>query len=133
MVSGIIGQNNPWRTLLGWVVAAFVAARAIIPMGMTMPPELSEISICGAHGIETILVDQNMNVAGPDRRGPGGGADISSHCGACIFVVAFVWSVALILSLALFAPAVAGWRAENWRQLLFAFSYASPRAPPRTA
>ncbi|MEQ1889499.1 MAG: DUF2946 family protein [Alphaproteobacteria bacterium] len=114
-------------------MAAFVAARAIIPMGMTMPPEFSEMSICGAHGIETILVDQNMNVAGPDRRGPGGGADIAGHCGACIFVLALVWSVSLIMSLMLFVPAIAGWHAENWRQLVFAFSLARPRAPPLAA
>ena len=130
-------QNQTWRTLLGWVVAGLIAMRAVLPMGMMLPAQLSEMTICGAHGTDTLLVDQYMNVVEPDAVGAGNtpfktGEPID-HCGACLFVFAFVWSVALILSLVLFAPAVAGWSAGNWRQLAFAFSPGQPRAPPLAA
>ncbi len=58
--------EKDWRAVTAWLVAAIVFARVVMPMSLLMPLGLSEITICGAHGVETILVDQDMNRINPD-------------------------------------------------------------------
>lgn len=106
-------------------MAIFIAARAVIPMGMMMPQELLEITICSAHGTQTVLVDQDMNRADPLRTSQGDG-----HCGPCMLVFALAWAIALTLSMAMLAPLVVCWRRENGRLTSFVFCSDNPRAPP---
>lgn len=86
---------------------------------------LTEISICSSHGTQTMLVDANMNLVDP-----GAANQECDHCGPCAMVFALAWAIALTLSVAIFAPLILRWRDDTDRQLRFAYSTASPRAPP---
>lgn len=91
-----------------------------------MPQGLSELVICGAHGAETILVDQDMNRVHPDARIK----DDASHCGLCTLVFGLAWGIALIFGLALFAFYLPPHRNDGWRPQHNGFTLALPRAPP---
>lgn len=125
MTLGIVRQKLNWRILAGWIAAIFIAARAILPMDMMMPRALLEITICSAHGAQTILLDQDMNRADPSQTDEGGG-----HCGPCMLVFALAWAIALTLSVAMLTPLVVRWRHENARLASFAYCSGNPRAPP---
>lgn len=111
------------RLMFIWAAAALIFARAILPMGMMMPAGLSSVTICGAHGVETIQLDQNMN------RVNAGDREDAQHCGLCTLIFGFIWAAALSLCLAAFTPYTPYWRKAG-RALLPDFHNASPRSPP---
>lgn len=117
------------RTLLGWLGAAIIFARAALPMPMMMPVEMVALTICGAHGIETILVDQNMNRVNPDAP-PKPSAE---HCGVCTLAFGLAWAIALTLGLALIAFHLLPRRDDVWPTQRRDFALAHPRAPPSFA
>jgi len=120
-------QTGNWRAGIVLLAAALVFARAALPMPMVTPLGMTELVICGAHGIETILVDQNMNRVNPDAPSRNEG----EHCGICALVFAPLWAIALLFGLALFTPAAPLRLKDAWRPQHNGFTLALPRAPPR--
>ncbi len=119
-------HTGNWRAGIVLLAAAIFLARAALPMPVMTPLGLSELVICGAHGIETILVDQNMNRVNPDAPS----RNEAEHCGSCILVFAPLWAIALLLGLALFTSATPLLPGDAWRQQRNGFTPALPRAPP---
>lgn len=111
------------RLLFIWTAALLIFARTILPMGLIMPAGLSSVTICGAHGIETIQLDQNMNRVNP------GDQEDAQHCGLCTLIFGFIWAIALFLCLAAFTAYAPHWRKTGWI-LLPDFHNSSPRSPP---
>lgn len=120
---------HKWRNLVGCLAAILMTARAVLPMDVVMPPGFSQITICGAHGIETVLLDQNMNRVNPDAPQK----TDSGHCGICTLVFGLAWAIALTLSLAPVTSYVALRRDDVSLPQRDSFSLAFPRAPPRFA
>jgi len=115
-----------WRAGIVMLAAVIFLARAALPMPAMTPLELSGIVICGPHGIETILVDQNMNRVNPDAPS----RNEAEHCGSCTLVFAPLWAIALLLGLVQFTPAAPFLPGDAWRQQQKGFTPALPRAPP---
>ncbi len=118
-----------WRILVGGIATIIIFARAVLPMSMMMPLGLSELTICGGHGVETILVDQDMNRVNPDAPSPGD----SEHCGICTIVFGLAWAIALVSGLAPLIVFVPPRRVDGWRPQHNGFTLALPRAPPHFA
>ena len=126
MMANVISPRHKLRPILGWIAAAVLLARAALPMSMMTPSGLSELVICGAHGVETILVDQDMNRVNPDTPSQ---ADLE-HCGICTIVLGLAWAIALGLILAPLLGLVSSGRSGVWRPHHNGFRPALPRAPP---
>jgi len=126
MLANAISSRHKLRPIPGWIAAAVLLVRAVLPMSMMMPLGLSELVICGAHGVETILVDQDMNRVNPDTPSP----DDSEHCGICTIVFGLAWAIALGLILAPLPGFVSPRRGGVWRPRHNGFRPALPRAPP---
>lgn len=119
-------RKGNWRAGIIMLAAAIFFARAALPVPMMMPPGMSTLVICSAHGVKTILVDQNMNRVSPDAAS----SEACKHCGICALVFALHWAIALLLGLALFtlaAPVAPGF---VWRPQQNAYTLALSRAPP---
>lgn len=115
--------------IAGWMAVVILVIRAVLPMSMMMPLALSELVICGAHGVETILVDQDMNRVNPDAPFPGD----SEHCGICTIVLGLGWAIALASGLAPLIVFVPPSRVDGWQPQYIGFTLALPRAPPHFA
>jgi hypothetical protein len=91
-----------------------------------MPAGVSEITICGAHGLETILIDQDMNRVTPDlvRKQEAG------HCGLCTLVFGLFLAIALTMGRAWLAALAAYRSADLWLARRIAFLRSFSRAPP---
>ncbi len=100
--------------------------RVALPMSMMIPQGLSELIICSAHGVETILVDQDMNRVNPDAPSQGD----AEHCGICTIIFGLAWAIALGLILAPLIGFVSPRRYGVWRPQHNGFTLALPRAPP---
>ncbi|MFZ5932262.1 MAG: DUF2946 family protein [Pseudomonadota bacterium] len=129
MMANAISPRHKLRPILGWIAAAVLLARAVLPMSMMMPSGLSELVICGVHGVETILVDQDMNRVNPDAP-PRPDAE---HCGICTLAFGLAWAIALTLGLAPAAFHLLPLRNSLWPPQRRDFALAHPRAPPFVA
>ena len=126
MMANVISPRHKLRPILGWIAAAVLLVRAVLPMSMMMPLGLSELVICGVHGVETILVDQDMNRVNPDTP-PRPDAE---HCGICTLAFGLAWAIALTLGLAPAAFHLLPLRNSLWPPQRRDFALAHPRAPP---
>ena len=129
MMANAISPRHKLRPILGWIAAAVLLVRTVLPMSMMMPLGLSELTICGGHGVETILVDQDMNRVNPDAPSR---AD-AEHCGICTIVFGLAWAIALVSGLAPLIVFVSPRRVDGWRPQHNGFTLALPRAPPHFA
>ena len=108
------------------LAAAFVLVHSFLPMRGMMALGFSESVICGAHGIETILLDQDMNRVSPDAAKK----QSEGHCGHCTLVLGLLIAIALIISLAYLALLLPLHSGDQWRPQRLAFRLAFSRAPP---
>lgn len=103
---------------------ALVFARAILPMNVMTPADVSELTICAAHGVETIQVDKNLNRVNPAVPQPETG-----HCGLCTLVFGLTWAIVLTSSLTLLLMPASLGREDDWIALPD-YAAGAPRAPP---
>ncbi|MCK9993894.1 MAG: hypothetical protein Dbin4_02414 [Alphaproteobacteria bacterium] len=124
--SNPLSWKQNWRLATALLAAALLLARSLTPMSLLMPMGLSEITICGAHGVETILVDQDMNRVNPDTPP----RPDTAHCGICTLAFGLAWAIALTLGLAPAAFHLLPLRNSLWPPQRRDFALAHPRAPP---
>lgn len=124
--SNPLSWKQNWRLATALLAAALLLARSLTPMGLLMPVGLSEITICGAHGVETILVDQDMNRVNPDAPP----RPDTEHCGICTLAFGLAWAIVLTLGLAPAAFHLPPLRNSLWPPQRRDFALAHPRAPP---
>ena len=115
------------RRLLATLLAAiFLIVHSLLPMRILLPAGFLEIEICGVHGLETILVDRDMNRITPDQVRNQGGA----HCALCTLVFGLFLAIALTIGLANLAASAACRSTDQWRLRRIAFLRSFSRAPP---